>query len=251
MHPPSRAEMITAELRDEILRAQYREGERLPSERDLAERFGVHRGAVREALKKLEQLGLVDIRRGGARVLPIDQASLDVVDHLLELEDPPDLQMVDQVLEVLSGMFSLAARLAAERASDEQLLEVEAILVKLAEQGDLPSRVGHDLLLQLGELFVDASHNLVLGLARRGIKSRFVEHLGVRGIEATVPPSVRIPLVRSLSKAMKARDGAGASEAMFRLALEVRRNTIEELESGREEAVRNVAAGRGDGRVRA
>ena len=39
----SRSAAIAAELRDEILRGQYREGERLPSERDLAERFGVHR----------------------------------------------------------------------------------------------------------------------------------------------------------------------------------------------------------------
>ncbi len=59
------SERISAELRDEILRGRYRPGERLPSERDLAQRFEVHRGAVREALKKLEQLGLAKIEAGG------------------------------------------------------------------------------------------------------------------------------------------------------------------------------------------
>ena len=43
---------IAAELRDAILRGQYRCGERLPSERDLAQRFGVHRSTVREAFSK-------------------------------------------------------------------------------------------------------------------------------------------------------------------------------------------------------
>ena len=97
MQSHSRSQQITAELRDEILRGRFRSGERLPSERDLAERFGVNRGSVREALKKLEQLGLTDIQPGGARVTPIEEASLDVIEYLLELDDPPDPMLVDQV----------------------------------------------------------------------------------------------------------------------------------------------------------
>ena len=54
---------IAAELRDDILRGHYRSGERLPSERDLAERFGVHRSTVRSAVKRLEQLGIAAERR--------------------------------------------------------------------------------------------------------------------------------------------------------------------------------------------
>ena len=58
----SKAEEITDILREEILRGQYRAGERLPSERDLSARFEANRGAVREAVKKLEQLGIVDVK---------------------------------------------------------------------------------------------------------------------------------------------------------------------------------------------
>ena len=50
IHSKSRAEEISAILRDEILCGQYRAGERLPSERDLAARFATIRGAVRESL---------------------------------------------------------------------------------------------------------------------------------------------------------------------------------------------------------
>lgn len=59
---------IAALVRGEILDQRYREGERLPSERDLAVRFKASRGAVREALSQLEQIGLIDIQPGGARV---------------------------------------------------------------------------------------------------------------------------------------------------------------------------------------
>ena len=55
-------------LRDEILRRRYRSGDRFPSERDLAARFDASRGAVREALSQLEQLGLIHTQPGGARV---------------------------------------------------------------------------------------------------------------------------------------------------------------------------------------
>ncbi len=58
----SKHEEIADSLTHDILVGQYRTGERLPSERDLAVRFVANRGAVREAMKKLEQLGLADIR---------------------------------------------------------------------------------------------------------------------------------------------------------------------------------------------
>jgi len=61
---PSLGESIAARLRNDILGGTYKAGERLPAERDLASRLGVNRGSVREALKKLEQMGLVLIRRG-------------------------------------------------------------------------------------------------------------------------------------------------------------------------------------------
>ena len=70
---PSRTQEISDVLRDEILRGQYRAGERLPSERDVASRFGTSRGTVREAFKKLEQLGVATIQPGGARAVPIEE----------------------------------------------------------------------------------------------------------------------------------------------------------------------------------
>jgi DNA-binding FadR family transcriptional regulator len=86
----SRHEEIADVLTRDVLIGQYRIGERLPSERDLSTRFDASRGAVREAMKILEQLGIAQIQPGGARVAPLEEASLDVIGHLLALGDVPN-----------------------------------------------------------------------------------------------------------------------------------------------------------------
>ena len=100
--PTSVSFEIAGLLRREILTGQYRIGERMPSERDLAARFKVSRGAVREALSQLEQQGVIEILPGGARVKPLEEASLAVLGPLLALEEVPDPELVDQFLEIFS-----------------------------------------------------------------------------------------------------------------------------------------------------
>ena len=98
---PTRTEDVFSTLRHEVLTGQYRPGERLPSERELALRFETGRGAVREALRKLETLGLTKSARGGSRVAAVDEANLDVLGPLLDLHPVPDAELVDQCLKVL------------------------------------------------------------------------------------------------------------------------------------------------------
>ena len=226
----SRSAAIAAELRDEILRGQYRCGERLPSERDLAERYGVHRGAIREALKRLEQLGVARIQPGGARVAPIEEASLDVVEHLLDLEDPPDPQMVDQVLEVLSGLFSLAARGCAERASDEQRNELLRLLERA--RSDMPREERVELMHEIGDLCVTASNNLVLRLVRGGVKTDFIRRLnrGDTGDDALRPDPIHF---ERFAKAIERHDGAAAADAVLELTKEIRHHAMAIIENER------------------
>lgn len=232
MQASTRSAAIAAELRDEILRGQYRRGERLPSERDLAERFGVHRGAVREALKRLEQLGLARIHPGGARVAPIEEASLDVVEHMLELEDPPNPELVDQVLEVMSGLFSMAARLCAERASDQQRADIRKLLARARKS--LPSQERIELMHQLGDLFVEASENLVLKLVRRGVTTDFIDQLDARRPHLLAPYSPSELHFQKLADAIDAKSGAAAAEAVHQLTLEIRRHAMEAITNERE-----------------
>ena len=113
------AESVIGSLRDAILRGKYQPGERLESERKLAERFGVSRGSVREALKQLDQLGLLDIQHGGgARVRPLEDASLDIVRHLLALPEGPGVELVTQLLDVHEILMTSAVELELRRRPD-------------------------------------------------------------------------------------------------------------------------------------
>ena len=138
MEPPARfdaqavrsekAEVLSAiqtqteqEALSNSVRGQYRAGERLPSERDLAARFDTNRGAARVAIEKLEQLGIADVQPGGVRVRPIEDANLDVIGALLALDDVPDPDLMEQTLEVMGTLMRLAAKRALERATDSQV----------------------------------------------------------------------------------------------------------------------------------
>ena len=96
----SRVEKTFEVLRNEILLGQYRQGERLPSERDLSARFDVTRSAVRESIKKLEQLGIASVTPGGVRVLPIEDATLEILGPLLDLGEIQKIDLIVQFLEV-------------------------------------------------------------------------------------------------------------------------------------------------------
>ncbi len=224
---------IAAQLRDDILRGQYRQGERLPSERDLADRFGVHRSTVREAFKRLAQLGIADIRPGGTRVGSIEEASLDVLEHLLALEDPPDPNLVDETLETMSGFLALAARLGTERADDAERASMLGLLDEMLE-GKADDEAPHEVFRRLGEAFVAASGNRVLRLVRHGLKTRYSNYVmpGSRAV-----PYVPIePHLRRLRESVEARAGAEASEAIFALTKEIRGVLRAELEAERRSA---------------
>jgi len=116
-------------LRKRILEGELDPGDRFPSERVLAEEFGVNRHAVREALKRLQQAGLIQITHGGStRVLDWrDSGGLEV---LLDLGgDPldPPAEIVRSVLEMRASIGIDAARLCAERATPAEREQVEGL----------------------------------------------------------------------------------------------------------------------------
>ena len=227
----SRSAEITAELRDEILCGQYRTGERLPSERDLAERFGVHRSAVREALKRLETLGLANIQPGGTRVAPIEEASLDVVEHLLDLEDPPNPHVLGEVLEVISGLFAISARLAAERATDEQRRSIRELHERIEQTESREEEIA--LIHQVGDEMVDAADNMILKLVRRGVRTRFLDRLEPLGLPVMPPGSARVTALHELARAFEARDGAAASEAIYQMSAAIGQHALDVIKAER------------------
>jgi GntR family transcriptional repressor for pyruvate dehydrogenase complex len=164
----SRPDAIAATLRGQILSGKYGPGERLPSERELSERLGVNRASAREALKQLEQSGMISIRRGGgARVVPLEQAGLGVLQHVLGAKEP-QRDLIAQWLDVHELVIAGGARLAVERGTAEEFAEAKRLIRRLTEpslSGEAYIRIGDELT----DLIARASRNVVLRMVRDGL----------------------------------------------------------------------------------
>lgn len=112
------AEEVAEQLRSLILNGQYPPGSKLPPERELSKRLRVNRASLREALKKLEHLGLVRIRQGdGTRVQNfMETGGIELVQHLLPLGGGKP-ELIRDLLEFRRIFGRELARLAAARAT--------------------------------------------------------------------------------------------------------------------------------------
>ncbi len=243
----SQGSSIAADLRDDILSGHYRCGERLPSERDLARRFGVHRSTVREAFKRLEQLGIAEIHPGGARVAPLENASLDIVEHLLALDSLPDPEILDQALEAISGFRAMAARLGTERADAAQRSRMLSILDSMMAE-DLEHERQVNLMEELADCFVEASGNVVLRLMRNGLASRGDGVSSAHRIFLAGPKPNREevdPIFHRLAIAIQEVDGSVASESVYQLSCFFRRTVRENSSEHSEAPAARVAVAEG------
>jgi len=203
--PPSRAEAIAAELRQDILGGRFRPGERLPSERDLVASTGGSRSSVREALKSLEALGLVEIKPGGgARVMPLEHASLDVLTHLAFRDGRPDPTLIGQWLDVQEILVVGGIRLAVERATDAEIDEARALLREIGS-GALDEGSLDATLRTLFERIGAASQNLILRMVRYRLLDIFNRSFPGRPRRVTLPQGADRVLQR-VDAALAARD---------------------------------------------
>ncbi len=138
-HPPARRrvhEAIAEQLRDAILNGAFASGQKLPPERELAERFEVNRTSIREAMKVLEGLGLVAVRQGdGATVQPLTEASFEVLAPMVFHGGRLDQRMLGEVMEVMMPLLFEMARLALDRRRPPQLVALRALRDVLADTG--------------------------------------------------------------------------------------------------------------------
>ncbi len=210
------AEEIVHQLRGLILRGHYATGDKLPPERKLAEELGVNRASLREAIKSLEQMGLVKTRQGdGTRVLDFMQtAGMELVSHLVTGtgDGTPSLDVLEDVLEFRRIFARDVARLAAQKASPADIDRLEEV----AHRADDPDLSQEELLKLDFEFYVEltrAANNRVFQLLINTIRAAVLSHAQFFA-QISQPAGVIRKHHRDVIRALRARDADKAGEAV-------------------------------------
>ena len=204
-------EDIVRQVRALIADGHLKSGDRLPPERDLAERFRVSRTSVREALRSLQSRGLIDIRAGeGAFVRDV---SVEALVEPLALVILPYREAVGELFEARGLLEPAIAALAARRATRDEIAEMERILAEQAREV-ASGRTGMAQDSALHAAIAAAAHNraivrIVNALVDLLAQSR-EESLHTRG-----RPKRSHQDHRRILGAIRRRDEAGARRAMF------------------------------------
>ncbi len=211
------SEEVAEELKQSILTGHFKTGDRLPSERDLAEEFQVSRVAIREALRFLENSGFIVTRQGvtgGAYITDLSfqqlvNAFLDL--FMAEKISIPELHEVRRLVE------PEVARRAAQRVTEEYGERLRTAL----EEEKVPSSSSHEeterktavhliLAEMCGNRFLEAIVRSVVGLSKTIVETVESEP------EALHPPGLHDDVV----KAVLAGDAEGAATAMEKHAVD-------------------------------
>ena len=155
------SDAIVDQLEAMILEGTLTSGERLPTERSLAERFGVSRPSVRDGLQRMAARGLVVRKQGGGTYVAQGIGS-SFTDPLMTLLSE-DGNAAEQIVEFRHALEGLAARLAAERGTEEDRALIQRKfdeLHRLQGEGDLEAEAAADAEFHLA--IAEAAHNPVL-----------------------------------------------------------------------------------------
>jgi GntR family transcriptional regulator, transcriptional repressor for pyruvate dehydrogenase complex len=146
-------------IKDMILSGELRPGDRLPPEKELSERLGLSRSSMREAVKALEVIRVLDVRRGdGTYVTSLEpRLLLEAITFVVDLHNN------DSVLELFAVRRILepaAASIATTRISPETVAELRDQIGSVSESAAVEDLVAHDILFHA--TIVEAAGNSYL-----------------------------------------------------------------------------------------
>src|SRR4051794_12628276 len=219
---------VFTRLSEEILSGRYEAGEKLPTQRTLAAELGVTMTALREALKRLEQLGLVEVRHGDAMRVTDWRANggLDVIAHVLFAAGGLDRAALADVMEARRLMLGDAAALAAERRAAAQAGRLEELAERIAAAPDAGSAQALDWAF-FHEL-VEAARNVVLLLVMNSIRGIYLQRAEL--FTAVVSGHEELaPLYAQAAQAITRRRPTAAQRAVQELAQRQERALMESL----------------------
>jgi fatty acid metabolism transcriptional regulator FadR len=206
------ADEIVEQLRSLILTGQYRPGAKLPPERELAKSLGVNRASLREALKKLEHMGLVRIRQGdGTRVENfMETAGIELVRYLVPFAQSAYPDIIRDALECRRLVAREVSRLAAARRDPSDLERLRGIALQAqAASGEELFQLDFDFYIAL----TAASKNRVIGLLVNTVREAIQSYAPLLA-HVTIAPEVVREHHRRLLAAVEARHADDAMAAV-------------------------------------
>ncbi|MCU1477880.1 MAG: GntR family transcriptional regulator [Subtercola sp.] len=168
-----------ARIREMIMQGELRPGDRLPPENELSERLGLSRNSLREAVKALELIRVLDVRRGdGTYVTSLEPGLLlEAVQFVVDLHQD---QSVLELFEVRRILEASAAGLAAQRISVEAIAELRSSVSGADGFDNVSDLVAHDL--DFHRRIAEASENDYLSTLLDALSSKTVRARLWRGI---------------------------------------------------------------------
>ena len=203
-------EVVYDKIRHELAQGVLKAGDKLPAERELAEKLGFSRAAVREALRALEATGLVQLQKGvkgGAFIQSGNRGDVNrSINDIILLGKVP----LRQVTEVRTLLLTRAVQLICERATPEDLDRIEKNIldteIAARDAGPIMRHV-REFYNLLGEL----SGNEILAVLIEATSSLTLNFVASHGIEFT---DELIFLRRNVLNCLRARNADGAARAI-------------------------------------
>lgn len=163
-HTQTATESVINYIRNLILNRELRIGDKLPTENELCEQLGVGRGSVREAVKRLEAISLLNVRRGdGTYISDVRQnKAFDSLLYKIVLEDIDFQEIVDYRIQLEIGIMQLAIRNVTEDILKELKNNLFQFSQYITNEEQKSPVVLHDLDIQFHNILGKASKNRLL-----------------------------------------------------------------------------------------
>lgn len=160
---PRLADAIIDALGGEILRGDLVAGQALPPEPLLSDRFGVSRTVVREAIKRLQSLGLIEVRHGIGTIVLDHEAWDDLDPELIRIRAESGLigDLAEDLFAIRRAVEVLVAGEAARLRTDADIEELSAIVADMQEPDIVPEHYT-DLDIAFHNVLLDAAGNKLL-----------------------------------------------------------------------------------------
>jgi DNA-binding FadR family transcriptional regulator len=202
-------EEICEQIRDRLAAGTLKPGDKLPAERDLATEFKVGRPAVREALRTLEQAGVLEFQKGtkgGAFIRDGNPSMLTQSLHDLLLVGRVS---VENLAEARSLICGLVIEVACIRATEADFIAIEENISSIEASVDLYQRAEQGVLFF--SLIAEATHNEVLVILINSLSDILRYIIDKTG--RTARPEL-VPLRREILKSMRMRDPKKSKQSL-------------------------------------